>query len=541
MPGPTSSFPQKNSASKEQSEVLKGVLKNAGVVTFFTLLSRIFGAARDLFIANVFGAGLVTDAFILAFTIPNVFRRLTAEGSMTLAFLPIYTEIREKRSSEEARRFATRVLGLILFVTVLLCAIGMIFSSQLVWLFAAGFADDAEKFQLTIDLNRLMFPYLILVSVVAWSMGILNAEKRFAAPAAAPIFLNLAIIASAIGLAPILERPIEGLGWGVLLGGLLQVFLQIPSLFKVDQTLLPKAFWSDKDVQRLIKLLGPSLLGVGIYQINIIILRNLASFLPDGQVTYYYNASRLTEFVLGVFAFAIATASFPELSLHRARTDWLEVEKTLRFSFHTTLLIVLPATAGLIGMSEPIVSVLFRHGAFTWMDVQATAMTLMIFASSIPAVAAVRLLVTLFYAMQDTKGPVQASLFSMLITGMLGWWLSGIWEVVGLALALSLGTFGQLFVLSWLLRRKHLPIGKFWSLKVLSRYLFGALLIGISVWNISKQNDWELGPASSTNWLIFVTMITLSGLIYIVILKLMGDPYLDNMLNKHRRFRLNRS
>jgi putative peptidoglycan lipid II flippase len=535
MPGPPNSAPKKSLTPKDQQSVSASILKSTGVVTVFTLLSRIMGALRDLFIANIFGAGVVTDAFIQAFTIPNVFRRLTAEGSMTLAFLPIYTEIREQRSAEEARRFASRVLGLILFGSGLICAFGMMFSPQLVWLFAAGFAEDVAKFQLTSDLNRLMFPYLILVSVVAWSMGILNAEKRFAAPAAAPIFLNLAIIGSAIGFAPWLERPIEGLGWGVLVGGLLQVVLQIPSLSKVKQPLIPKVFWSDPEVVRLLKLLGPSLFGVAVYQINIIILRNLASFLPEGQVTYYYNASRLTEFVLGVFAFAIATASFPELSLQRARTDWLEVEKTLRFSFHTTFLIVFPATAGLMGMAEPIVSILFRHGAFTWLDVQETSITLMIFASSIPAVAAVRLLVALFYAMQDTKGPVKASFFSMVLTGGLGWWLSGIWEVAGLALALSLGTFGQLIVLSWLLQRKHLPLMKFWSLKVLARYFFTAFLIGIGVWSVSQQNDWELGPTSSMNWLLFTTMLVCSGLIYFVILKFTGDPYLTDALNKLRK------
>lgn len=535
MPGPPNSTPTKNPTPKDQKSVSMSILKNAGVVTIFTLLSRIMGAVRDLFIANIFGAGLVTDAFIQAFTIPNVFRRLTAEGSMTLAFLPIYSEIREQRSAEEARRFASRVLGLVLFSTGLICALGMIFSPQLVLLFATGFAEDVEKFQLTTDLNRLMFPYLMLVSVVAWSMGILNAEKRFAAPAAAPIFLNLAIIGGAIGLAPWLERPIEGLGWGVLLGGLLQVLLQIPSLLRVEQSLLPKVFWLDPEVKRLLKLLGPSLFGVAVYQINIIILRNLASFLPDGQVTYYYNASRLTEFVLGVFAFAIATASFPELSLQKARTDWLEVEKTLKLSFHTTFLIVFPATAGLIGMAEPIVSILFRHGAFTWLDVQATAITLMIFASSIPAVAAVRLLVALFYAMQDTQGPVKASLFSMILTGGLGWWLSGIWEVAGLALALSLGTCGQFLVLSWLLQRKQLPLKKFWSLKILSRYFFSAFFIGIGVWSISQQNDWELGPASTMNWLLFSTMLLCAGLVYFSILKITGDPYLNDVLNRLRK------
>lgn len=510
-------------------------MRGAGIVTGFTLLSRVLGAARDLVIAHLFGAGLLTDAFIQAFTIPNVFRRLTAEGSMTLAFLPIYTEIREQQSVQAARIYASRVLSLVLLVTGLLTGLGMLFSPQLVWLFAAGFAEDPEKFALTSDLNRLMFPYLIMVSVVAWAMGILNAERRFAAPAAAPVLLNLAIIGCAWGVSPHLDQPIEGLAWGVLLGGLLQMLLQIPSLIRVGQPIQLRACWRDPAIRKLLLLLGPSLFGVAVYQINIIILRNLASFLPEGQVSYYYNASRLTELVLGVFAFAITTASFPELSRQQARTEWDGVQRTLQFSLHSTLFIVLPATAGLIGLAEPIVSMLYRHGAFAWEDVQATAVTLQAFALSIPLVAVVRLLVSLFFAFQDTSSPVKASSISLLLTAILGWWLSQDWQVVGLALALSIGALGQLIALLWLLRRHQFPIWQIWKVGMLLRYLFVSAGLGLGAWWGSYKHDWSVGPNSSTNWLLFLALIFSAGAGYFGILYLLRDPQLLALFKRIRR------
>jgi len=281
---------------KNNPEESGRILKNARTVTIFTLFSRILGAARDLVIAHVFGAGWVTDAFVQAFTIPNVLRRLTAEGSMTLAFLPLYTEIRERKDPEAAKKFAAKTLGLVLAATTILTGLGILFSPQLVYLFAAGFASSPEKYDLTVLLTRVMFPYLIFVSLVAWAMGVLNAEGRFAAPAAAPILLNIGIIGAAFGISPLLEEPMIGIGIGVLLGGIAQILIQIPSLRKVGQSFKPQNFLNDENIQRLLKLLGPSLLGVAVYQINIIVLRNLASFMPTGQVTHYCQPTLGTDF-----------------------------------------------------------------------------------------------------------------------------------------------------------------------------------------------------------------------------------------------------
>ena len=287
------------------------LLRNAGTVTVFTLLSRILGAVRDLVIAHFFGAGWVTDAFIQAFTIPNVLRRVTDEGAITQAFITLYSDIREYEGQIAAKIFASKTLGLVLLATLLLTLIGIIFAPYLVTLFSAGFHANPEKFQLCVELTRLMFPYLILVSLMAWAMGILNAQSYYATPAAAPALLNIGIIGSAWGISPHLEQPIFGIAFGVILGGLFQVLLQLPALKLTGQTLKPCGFWNDPQIRRFLVLLGPTIIGAGVYQVNIIILRNIASYLPSGQITYYFNASRLTELALGIFAYGISTASLP--------------------------------------------------------------------------------------------------------------------------------------------------------------------------------------------------------------------------------------
>ena len=500
----------------------------AGIITFFTLISRILGALRDLVIAYVFGAGLITDAFIQAFTIPNLLRRLTAEGSMTLAFLPVYTEVREKEGVAQARLFAQKTLGLVLWTTLFLTALGMIFSPQLVLLVASGFHGDAEKFQLTVDLTRLMFPYLIFVSVVAWAMGVLNAEKHFAAPAAAPILLNLAIIGAALYLSPHFAQPIVGLGWGVLIGGILQILLQTPILQQcfhgsLLQSLRPRWPWDDPHIHRLLRLLAPALFGVAVYQINIIILRNIASFLPLGQVTYYYNASRLTELVAGLFAFAFTTASFPDMSEHTAREDWEQTTETLRFALVATMFFVVPSTVGLIVAAQPIIAMMYLRGAYSLSDVQQTIPTLQAFALGIPALTAIRLLVSVFYALKETKTPVLAAALSLLVTGGLGWWWSRSLEVVGLALGLSVGTWFQCLLLILFLARRPELRWHWLAWNNLWKYLLASVLMGGFVWQISQWGQWQEGSFSLRNWGVFSLLIVGALILYFAILLLLRE------------------
>lgn len=512
-------------ASKHSPSGRHQIYRRAGVITLFTLFSRILGAVRDLVIAYVFGAGMLTDAFIQAFTIPNILRRLTAEGSMTLAFMPLYTEVREKKGMAQAQEFAQKTLGLVLWITLFFTALGMIFSPQLVYLVATGFKNDPEKFKLTADLTRLMFPYLICVSLVAWAMGVLNAERHFAAPAAAPILLNVGIIGTALLLSPHLEQPIIGIGWGVLIGGVLQMVLQTPSLYRLAQSIRPQWPWHDPEIQRLLRLLGPSLFGVAVYQINIIVLRNIASFLPSGQVTYYYNASRLTELVVGLFAFAFTTASFPDLSRHTAKEDWEETIRTLRFTLTATLFFILPATFGLLSVAEPIIAMLYLRGAYTLSDVQQTIPTLQAFALGIPAVAGVRILVSVFYAFKDTKTPVIISALSVLATGGLGWWWSLSLEVVGLALGLSAGTWFQCLLLAIFLSRRREMTSSWLAWNNLWKYFFASSIMGGVAWQVSQWGQWEKGAQALNNWGVFCGLIGGAACLYFAILLLFKESH----------------
>lgn len=472
---------------------------------------------------HVFGAGAIYDAFIIALTIPNVLRRLTAEGSLSMVFVPLYSEIREQRGQEDARLFAQKVFSLLVLICTFLCAFGIGFSENLVHVFASGFEEGSEKFLLTVGLTQIMFPYLLFISLVALAMGILNAEQHFAAPAAAPILLNVSIILATLFFTDYFNYPIEAAAWGVLLAGVAQLLLQIPFLLRIKQPLLPKSFWADEDIRKLLTLMLPTLFGVAVYQINIIILRNIASDLPDGHVTYYNVASRLQELIIGVFAFAYATASLPEFSKHTGQEDWKSAIDTLRQTVSSAMFVVLPATAGFIAFAQPVVSMLFLHGEFTWQDTQISAQALQFIAIGIPALTLIRILVAIFFAMKDTRRPVIASAISVLITAFFGYYLSEPFQVVGLVAALSIGVWAQVVVLFVMLRIKRKEAVHCLPVKAIAKYSLIASLIGLAVFQCIAFGEWHKGPASLQNWLVFVPTV-LSGVgLYLVGLILLKD------------------
>ncbi len=499
------------------------IYRHAGTVTFFTLLSRILGLVRDLAIAHRFGAGAATDAWVQAFRIPNALRRLTAEGSMTIAFIPIYVRVREREGGAAAFQFACKVLGIVLVASVVLTVLGFVFSEALTSLFSPGFLSDSKKFSLTAALIRWTFPYLVMVSLVAWAMGVLNSEGRFAAPAAAPIFLNLGIILAVVFLAGRLAEPVMAIAWGVLAGGVVQVAIQLPSLRAVGARPLPAGGWGDNDVRALFALLLPSLLGVAVYELNIIVLGVIASYLPTGQIFHYHNATRLTELVMGLFAFAFTTAGLPKLSEHLAREDWESLTRTIRFTFGAVLYAIVPAMAGLMVAAPAIVAMLFRHGAFGLDDVVSTAATLRLLALSMPALASVRVMVPIFYAFGDARTPVLVSAATLLVTALLGWGLSRQWEVLGLAMGLSGGTWFQCIVLAVALRRNATRLGKWFP----ARALAGQALAGLgcallAYWGLGF-GDWSQGAFELFNWLVFVPTILLAMGFYLLATRWMGD------------------
>jgi putative peptidoglycan lipid II flippase len=507
----------------------------AGVVTFYTLLSRVLGMARDLVIAHRFGATGATDAWVQAFRIPNALRRLTAEGSVTIAFVPTYVRVRTEQGPAAARDFARRVLGLVLAATLVLCALGMAFSEALTAVFSPGFRADPVKFDLAARLLQGMFPYLLLVSLVAWAMGVLNSAGRFAAPAAAPIFLNLGIIVAVLGFAQRLAEPILAVAWGIVAGGMVQVLLQLPSLRAVGVRPWPLGGWRDPALRRLFALLLPALFGVAVYQLNIIVLGIIASYLPTGQIFNYNNATRLTELVMGLFAFAFTTAGLPTLSEHVAREDWPRLRETLRLTFSATQYTILPAMVGLAVAGEAIVSMLYLHGAYTYADVRETAATLALMALGMPAVAAVRVLVPTFYAFGDARSPVLAAALALAVTALLGWQLSLAYEVEGLAAGLTLGTWFQCALLARWLRPRTRAIGPWFPRETLLRQGLPAAALGLFAWSVQGLGDWAAGPFDAGNWGLFAAIVLGGALLYFALSLALGEAQARHWLALIRR------
>ncbi len=485
---------QKTDSSSQPVSENRRVAKAAGVVGAATLLSRIFGFARDVVIAYFFGAGLSSDAFFVAFRIPNLLRRLFAEGSLSIAFIPVFSEYLAKRGSEEAFKMARSAMRLLSVILVLVAMTGILLSPIIIRLIAPGFIDSPEKLSLTILLTRIMFPYIFFIGLVALAMGILNVLDHFAAPALAPVFLNFAMICSVFILSPHLENPVVGLAIGVIAGGILQLSLQIPFLIKKKIYFWKKTTFFHPGLKKIGLLMLPAIFGAAVYQINILIGTLLASLLPEGSVSYLYYADRLVQFPLGIFAIATATAVLPSLSRQAAANDMKDFKKTFTFAMKLVFFITIPSMIGLIVLREPIVALLFKRGAFSPEAVRLTAFALLCYSTGLWAFSAVRVVISTFYALQDTKTPAKMAVYSIIANLVLGIILMVPLAHGGLALATALSSMLNLGLLLVILKRKLGSLG--WrSISVsackttLSSIIMGAIVWYVSIHLISAQES----------------------------------------------------
>lgn len=434
------------------------ISRRVGTVSLYTFLSRILGLVRDSVMAWAFGATVTADAFYVAFRIPNLLRRLVAEGALTIAFVPVYTE-HLKKSREEGREAASVIFTYLSLFLAALVVFGIVFAPWIVKLIAWGFTDDAAKFDLTVYFTRLMFPYIFLISLVALAMGILNSLKRFAAPAASPIFLNVGIILGALVLWRAFEIPATGLALGVLLGGVMQLALQIPSLVKEGMIPRFNFNYAHPALKGLMLLMLPSAFGAAVYQLNVLVVTLFASFLPDGSVSYLWYADRISEFSLGIFSIAVATVILPTLSDHAIKKDIESLKNTMNYGLRLAFLIDIPAAVGLYILAVPIVSILFERGKFDHATTIATAGALVFFALKIPFVSGVRNLVPGFFALKDAKTPVIVSAIAVVVNALAALWLMKPMLHRGLALALVISAITNFSILIYLFRRKVGAIG----------------------------------------------------------------------------------
>ncbi|HEX6834649.1 MAG TPA: murein biosynthesis integral membrane protein MurJ [Rudaea sp.] len=380
-----------------------------------TFVSRLLGLVREQVIAGVFGANWMTDAFLVAFRIPNFMRRLFAEGSFSTAFVPVLTEVKEKRSHAQLRDLVSRTAGTLGGVLLVVTALGVIGADALTALFAPGsLIEQPEKFRLTSDLLRITFPFLMFVSLTALAGGVLNSFHRFGLPALTPVILNVCMIGAAFWLAPHLAVPVSALAWAVLVAGVLQLLFQFPSLRQVGLLTLPRWGWSHPDVRRILRLMVPTLFGSSIAQVNLLLDTLIASFLVTGSQSWLGYSDRLLEFPLGLFGVALGTVILPSLSRHHVNTDRDGFSRALDWGLRTTLLISIPAMIGLVFLAKPIVATLFQHGRFTAHDVDMVGLSLAALSVGLPAFALVKVLAPAFYARQDTKTPVRAGIAAMI-------------------------------------------------------------------------------------------------------------------------------
>ena len=460
----------------------------AGVVGGATFLSRIFGYVRDMAIAGYFGAGPVSDAFIAAFRIPNLFRRLFGEGSLSISFVPVFTEylVRQRNEAFKMAFAAFRLLSIILVAIVL---IGILAAPWITKAVAYGYQVSPPKFDLTVTLTRLMFPYVALIGMVALCMGILNAMGHFAAPALAPVMLNLAMI-SAIFLATRLTHDpqwrVYGLAIGVVVGGVLQLALQIPFLIRKGVFTRRATPFIHPGLRKVFRLFIPVTFGAAVFQINTLVGNLLASLQPEGSVSYLYFADRLVQFPLGIFGIAVATAVLPILSRQAATDRIAELKETLAYSMSMVWFVLTPAMVGLIVLREPIVALLFQRGAFDLVATRLTAQALLYYSIGLWAFAAVRIVIAAFYARQDTATPVRAAAVSVLANVVLGVILMQPMGHAGLALALSLSSMLNFGFLVFALRSRVGLLGWRRMLPSVIKTVVGSGMMGIIVWAVAR-------------------------------------------------------
>jgi putative peptidoglycan lipid II flippase len=478
------------------SEVSR-VTKAAGVVGAATLLSRILGFVRDVVVAWFFGAGLAADAFFVAFRIPNLLRRLFAEGSLTISFVPVFTEYLYSRGDKEAFRLARSCWWLLTLILLAVSLLGILVAPWIVRIIAPGFFAVPEKFALTVLLTQIMFPYIFFIGLVALAMGILNALGHFAAPALAPVLLNVAMIGSVALISPYLEKPSLGLAIGVMIGGALQLALQIPFLIRKGFHLMVKGPLYHSAVKRIALLMTPAVFGAAVYQINIFVGTLLASLLPEGSVSYLYYADRLVQFPLGVFAIALATAVLPSLSRQAATGDMEGLRSSFSHALRLVFFITIPALVGLIVLREPIVRLLFERGAFDPTTTDMTAMALLYYAVGLWAFSGVRIVVATFYALQDTKTPVKMAVISLLANIILSVLLMGPMRHGGLALATSLASGLNLMLLVLALKKRLGRIGGRDILQSAVKSTMSAALMGTMILFVTK---WVAPQTVSGSW-----------------------------------------
>ena len=502
------------------------LLRAAATISGLTLVSRVLGLVRETLVASVYGAGPLTDAFFVSFRLPNMLRRLFAEGAFTQAFIPVLAQSQQE-SPQETRRVLDAVATMLFWVLTVVVAVGVVAAPGLVWLVASGLRQDAETFGIAVLMTRWMFPYILLISLVALAAAILNLSKRFAAPAFAPVLLNVSIILAALFLSRFFDPPVLALCAGVMIGGVLQLLWQVPSLVKIG--LLPRIRFTpwkalkDPAVQRVLKNMAPTLLAVSVSQFSLIINTQIASWLAPGSVSWVSYGDRLMEFPTSLLGIAMGTLLLPSLSQANAAGNTQRYSDLLDWGLRLALLLATPAMVGLALMAKPLTALLFHYGAFSTHDLLMTSHTVRAYGAGLVALTAVRILAPGFFAKQDVRTPVKIAVTVLVCTQLMNLVLVPWLAHAGLALSISLGAWLNA---GWLLRGlkkrgSYIPRAGWrpFMLKVAVALAAMGVLLGF----VSEYFDW--GAMQSQPWLrigLVLGMVVGGALLYFGLLMAMG-------------------
>lgn len=491
-------------------------------VSAMTLISRVLGFVRDLVIARVFGAGLFTDAFFVAFKIPNLLRRLFAEGAFSQAFVPILGEYRNRQGEPAARVLVDHVAAALAAALFVVALIGVVAAPLIIYVTAPGFTAIPEKFELTVELLRITFPYILFISLVALAGGILNTYSRFSVPAFTPVLLNLSFIGFALWGAPYFDPPVKALAWAVFAGGMAQLLFQLPFLAKLRMVPRFRLDLKDEGVRRVLRQMGPAVFGVSIGQVSLVINVIFASFLVTGSVSWLYYADRLMEFPTGLLGVALGTILLPSLSRQYAERSTQEYSALLDWGLRLTLLLAVPAAAALALLAVPLVTTLFHYGAFTANDVLATQRAVVAYSVGLVGLILVKVLAPGFYARQDIRTPVRMALVTLAVTQLMNltfiWWL----KHAGLALAIGLGACLNAALLLRGLRRREIysPLPG-WSVFLVKLGVAVCVMIA-AVWFAAGPDAAWLTIGAADRALRLAWVVTVGALSYFAALWVLG-------------------
>lgn len=501
---------------------MSNLAKSSIVFSIMTFLSRILGFVRDMVAAAIFGASPGYDAFILSFRIPNLMRRLFAEGAFSQAFVPVLSEYQTDKSPEEVKTFVNHICGNLAMILAIVTCIGIVAAPFIIYLFAPGFDSAGPRHDMATSMLRLTFPYIFFISLTAMCGGILNTHGKFAVPAFTPVLLNISMIIASCFFAPYMAQPEMALAWGVLLAGVSQLLFQVPFLLRMGIMPRPSINWRDPAVRKVLILMPPAIFGAAISQITLLVDSLFASFLVSGSISWLYYADRLMEFPLGIIGVGLATVILPTLSRHHAKGSKHEFEKTLDWGVRCTILIGVPAMLGLFFLAGPLVATLFQSGKFTDHDVLMTQQCLMAYALAVIGIMLAKIFSSAFYATRNIKTPVKISIVILGVNVLLNAVLITKFAHIGLAMATSLTSLINAALLFHKWRKMHtfkFQLG--WNIFIM-RVTLASVLLTVFLWILTPSLDLWLEWSRMQRVMSLTPLIVGGGLVYAGVLLALG-------------------